>query len=344
MARLKIWYFCLLLISWTLDANQIEANDHYDGKIFKNNPFAPQKSFFDYVRWRFNSEVAPQTTINFKGPYKPENNLDDGIAVTFVGHSSFLLQARGVNILTDPMWSERCSPVSFMGPKRLHPPGIRFEDLPKIDVIVISHNHYDHLDIATLKKLWERDKPIFAVPLKNKELLLSEGIGNVAELDWWQALPFKNEVTINLVPAQHWSGRGIFDRNKTLWGGFVISFKERNVFFAGDTGYGPHFEKIKERFGAFTVALLPIGAYLPLWFMADNHLSPDDAIKAADILKARVTIPMHFGTFALGDDGYSHSRMRLEELLKNHPEHSFHIMDIGEHWQQKSTTTTFINK
>lgn len=335
-----LWFFTLVM-SVSLGANiELRPSDHYDGSIFHNNPKTPRKSFFDYVQWRFTSNPSPQISLSFKGFYKPESNVSDNITISFIGHSSFLLQARGINVLTDPIWSERCSPVSFIGPKRLNPPGIRFEDLPKIDVVVISHNHYDHLDLPTLKKLWDRDKPIFVVPLKNKELLFSEGIGNIAELDWWQSLAFKNNVTISLVPARHWSGRGLFDRDETLWGGYVISFKEKNIFFAGDTGFGPHFEQIKERFGAFSVALLPIGAYLPIWFMKDNHLSPEEVIKVADILKARITIPMHFGTFALGDDGYSFTRMELEKLLKNNPHNTFKIMDVGDSWQQRSSTTT----
>lgn len=318
----------------------LKANDHFDGTLFHNNPSTTQKNFFDYLRWRFNSVSHPKLPTQVIKSYKPSTNQSENIAITFVGHSSFLLQARGVNILTDPIWSDRCSPVSFIGPKRRETPGIKFEDLPKIDAVLISHNHYDHMDLPTLKKLWDRDRPIFVVPLNNKKILSSEGIANVVELDWWQSIPFKNEIILYAVPAQHWSGRSLFDRNESLWAGFVLSFKDKNVFFAGDTGFGPHFQAIKERFGAFSLALLPIGAYLPLWFMAGNHLSPHDAIKAADIIKARLTIPMHFGTFALGDDGYFGARDELTELLKESPSNNFHIMAVGEHFQQQSSTTT----
>ncbi len=168
-----------------------------------------------------------------------------------------LLQANNMNVLTDPIWSLRCSPVSFIGPKRLFDAAVNFDDLPKIHIVVISHNHYDHMDLPTLKRLWEKDRPVFFVPLRNASTLKSAGISqiNIIEQDWWETSSMANGVKITATPARHWSGRYILDKNDALWSSFVITFGEKNVYFAGDTGFGPHFARIKERFKEFEIAL-----------------------------------------------------------------------------------------
>lgn len=298
------------------DRETIPVSDHYDGTLFHNQIKTGSKSLLEVLKWRF-SRTSPVEDVKhiIVTPTKPAaRNSSSNILVTFVGHSTFLVQANNLNILTDPIWSERCSPVSFIGPKRLREPGIRFEDLPKIDVVVISHNHYDHMDVPTIVRLWQRDRPVFVVPLKNRETLNDAGITHVVEQDWWASTTFHGGLTVTAVPAQHWSSRWILDRNESLWAGFVLSFGEKNLYFAGDTGFGAHFSAIKERFGDFEVALIPIGAYLPLWFMKDHHLSPEDALKAAQIIKARHTIPMHYGTFSLGDDGFTLAEKALRAL------------------------------
>jgi L-ascorbate metabolism protein UlaG (beta-lactamase superfamily) len=331
----------IMLISHSVYSDNIKSlalSDHYDGKVFRNNPSTKTKSFFDLLRWRFNSVTPIEEPSRVpKVSAKPASiNPERQIALTFVGHSTFLLQARGLNILTDPIWSKRCSPISFLGPARLQDPGITFDDLPKIDMVLLSHNHYDHMDLPTLKSLWLRDKPLFVVPLKNKATLSREGIGNTIELDWWESTTAKNKITITAVPAQHWSGRWILDRNDALWAGFVISFGDKRVFFTGDSGFGPHFAKIKEKFVSFDVALLPIGAYLPRWFMKDHHLSPGDAIRVADILGARKNVPMHFGTFSLGDDGFTKARSQLEQLILERGKNDFLILEAGEGWIEQA--------
>lgn len=219
-----------------------------------------------------------------------------------------------------------------MGPKRVRIPGIRFEDLPPIDVVVVSHNHYDHLDLPTLKRLFSQHNPVIYVGLGNKRLLEKSGIKKVRELDWWQGVSLSDCLRLTCVPSQHFSGRGLFDRNKTLWAGFVFEGQGGLIYFAGDTGLGPHFQQIADRFGKMRLALLPIGAFLPRWFMFPTHLSPSDALEAHFILDAQTSIAMHFGTFQLGDDGRTEAIDLLTNIIAetNMEETQFLILDSGE--------------
>jgi L-ascorbate metabolism protein UlaG (beta-lactamase superfamily) len=222
--------------------------------------------------------------------------------VTFVGHSTALLQTAGMNVLTDPVWSERASPVAWAGPRRHRPPGLRFEDLPPIDLVLISHNHYDHLDLPTLRRLAREHAPRFVAGLGVGRLLTDVGVGPVLEMDWWQQAAGPGDLTVSCVPARHFSGRGLRDRNASLWCGYVLHGPGGLVYFAGDTGFGGHFEEIARRLGAPRLALLPIGAYLPQWFMGPVHLSPPEALRAHRILGARTSVGLHFGTFRIADD------------------------------------------
>lgn len=252
--------------------------------------------------------------------------------VTFVNHATALLQMDGVNILTDPIWSERCSPVSFAGPKRAVPPGLRLEQLPPIDVILVSHNHYDHLDLPTLRRLAAEHSPRILVPTGNRPLLERAGVGGADELAWWKSVVVADGVRIAAVPARHFSGRGFFDRNRSLWAGFVISGPAGSAYFAGDTGFGPHFQEIRGRFGSPRVAFLPIGAYRPEWFMSRVHMSPDEALRAHRILGAGTSVGVHFGTFRLADDGQDEPPARIEALLRDEvgPRPRFWILGFGE--------------
>ena len=207
----------------------------------------------------------------------------------------------GVNVLTDPIWSERAAPL--VGSHRHRPPGIRFEDLPQIDVVLVSHDHHDHMDLSTLARLQRRDRPRIVVGLGNTAFLRGKGIGGGTDLDWWQSLDIAAGVSVTAVPARHMSGRGPFDQNKTLWCGFVLAGPSGSVYFAGDTGRGSHFAEIGRRFPSLTLALLPIGGFQPLWYMREQHLGPVDALEAFRALGAGTLIPMHFGTFVEGDDG-----------------------------------------
>jgi L-ascorbate metabolism protein UlaG (beta-lactamase superfamily) len=227
------------------------------------------------------------------------------------------------NILTDPMWSNRCSPVSWAGPKRHKQPGIRFEDLPPIDLVLISHNHYDHLDLRTLKRLADKGTPQAVVPLGNLDIVRESGIPTVDEIDWWQSIPLSPKVKITLVPAQHFSARTPWDRNKMLWGGFVVSGPSGNVFYSGDTGYGPHFREIARRFSPIRVAILPISPFQPQQSKAPSppqysmfHMGPWEAVRAHIELNAGLSIAAHFQVFQLGWDGFDDAVNELASALK----------------------------
>jgi len=292
-------------------------SDHYNGKTFFN-PWGinATKNLWDVIKWKMNSTASkwPENeTIQENNEALLFDGNSNSLHITYIGHATTYIQNSKQSILTDPQFSDRASPVSFAGPKRFRKPALQIDDIPKLNVVIISHNHYDHLDLPTLKKLFQKFRPTFIVPLGNKKLLGDEGIQNVIELDWWQT-----HENIQLVPVSHWSARGIFDRNQTLWGGFVISLDQRKIFFAGDTGYGPHFKMIYEKLGAMDVSILPIGAYAPRWFMKDQHMDPTDALKAHEDLKSKQSFAIHFETFQLTDEAFLEPRQRLtEEMSKN---------------------------
>lgn len=272
----------------------------FDGKRFYNLEKMPDKSFWTVMKWRFNAPKNSWPQWVKSQPIKvPEKLLN--LSFILVNHATVLIHMDGMNILTDPIWSERCSPVSFAGPKRVRQPSIAFEDLPKIDVVVISHNHYDHFDLPTIEMLKEKHDPMFFVGLGNGELLKSAGVSKYAELDWWEAYPI-NGVKVNFVPAQHWSARGVIDRSEALWGGFVIEGTQDKVYFAGDTGYGKFFKEIGQRYPNISLSLLPIGAYKPRWFMRHQHINPEEAVMAHQDLGSKMGAAIHYGTFKLSDE------------------------------------------
>ncbi|MGB5219141.1 MAG: MBL fold metallo-hydrolase [Smithella sp.] len=258
----------------------------------------------DWPQWPEVKDVPP-------GPRPVERVQKGEMSVTPIGHATFLIQMDGLNILTDPIWSNRPSPISWAGPKRHIKPGILFEDLPPIDVVLISHNHYDHLDLPTLKRLAGKGSPRSIVPLGDLNLIKGAGISAVDELDWWQSVRVSPDVTITLVPAQHFSMRTLGNRNKTLWGGFVISGPSGNVFYSGDTGYGPHFQEIARRFSPIRVALLPIAPFRPQKIndtapahRSIVHMGPVEAVQAHMDLGLPFTIAAHFQAFRLGMEGF----------------------------------------
>lgn len=304
------------------------VTDHFDGKRFHNvNPkWGVEGSF---LKWQMTKEPGPwpEWIDDPPGP-PPERRVDDGrVRITWVNHATMLVQMDGVNILTDPIWSARCSPVPFAGPKRHRNPGLRFEDLPPIDAVLVSHNHYDHLDLATLRRL--PSARIFT-PLGNAALMARGGVPNAQDLEWWQQARLGDRVTITLTPGQHFCARAISDQNRTLWGGFVISGPSGHVYFAGDTGWGDHFAEIGARFQPMRGALLPIGAYLPRWFMRPVHISPDEAVDAHLALQARTSIAMHFATFHLGDDGYDAPARDLRAAVARRGNPDFRIVEHGK--------------
>jgi L-ascorbate metabolism protein UlaG (beta-lactamase superfamily) len=294
----------------------------------------PHGGFGSFLRWQWSREPGKWTERRGPvGPRPPARVASGGLRVTFVNHATALVQQDGVNLLTDPIWSERCSPFSWIGPRRKQPPGIRFEDLPPIDVVVLSHNHYDHLDLPTLRRLAERDRPRFFVGLGNRALLERAGIQRVDELDWWQTVPLGEGVELTGVPAQHFSNRGLFDRDGTLWLGYLLRGPAGTTYFAGDTGAGPHFAEIRRRYGSPRLALLPIGAFRPEWFMGGVHVTPEDAVAAHETLGAATSVGIHFGTFPLADDGEEEAPAALRAALARRPEASrprFLMLAAGE--------------
>ena len=293
-------------------------SDHFDGEHFVNQTGPRHSGFGDLMKWATTRQKGPwrEWTDAQPGPPPPRRVGPGELRVTFVNHATTLVQLDGLNVLTDPIWSERCSPVSFAGPKRHRPPGLRFEDLPPIDAVVLSHNHYDHLDLPTLRQLQDAWHPRFFVGLGNRALLEKAGLDRVTELDWWQEAKLSPEVTVSSVPAEHFSNRGMCDRDSTLWTGYVMKGRGGPVYFAGDTGYGPHFRQIRERFGPVRLALLPIGAYKPEWFMAPVHTSPLEVVRAHQELQASTSAAIHFGTFSLGDDGQDDAPQALTAALE----------------------------
>jgi L-ascorbate metabolism protein UlaG (beta-lactamase superfamily) len=302
---------------------------HFDGKRFYN-PDAPQApGLLDALRWKLTSPPTPSPSfISDVEPSIPPRRVEgSGLRTTLVNHSTVLLQQRGSNILTDPIWSERASPLSWIGPRRLRKPGVSWEHLPSIDAVLISHNHYDHLDLPTLRRLAARGDSIFIVPVGVARLLRSQNIGPTHELDWGEALSLPG-VTIHCVPALHFSSRGIFDRNMTLWCGYVIECQERLVYFAGDTAFGRHFAQIREKFGSPRLALLSIGAYEPRWFMSPVHMAPLDAVKAHEILAVETSIAIHHGTFRLADEGIDTPKQQLVAAAHHD---SFLVLNNGQY-------------
>jgi L-ascorbate metabolism protein UlaG (beta-lactamase superfamily) len=310
------------------EVNESLFPKHFDGKRFYN-PNAPQaRGFLDVVRWKLTSRATPSPRFLFDvEPAIPPIQVEgDDLRATLVNHSTVLLQQSAIHILTDPIWSERASPLSWFGPRRRRIPGVPREDLPRIDVVLISHNHYDHLDLPTLRWLAARGQAVFVVPLGVAQLLRSEKIEPVYELDWGEARMF-GATAIHCVPALHFSARGILDRNKTLWCGYVIQSRNRTVYFAGDTAFGDHFSQIRQKFGSPCLSLLPIGAYEPRWFMSAVHMAPEEAVKAHRILGSSVSIAIHHGAFQLADDGLDAAREQLSTSLR--PD-SFVILKNGE--------------
>jgi L-ascorbate metabolism protein UlaG (beta-lactamase superfamily) len=283
-------------------------SDHFDGERFFTPGAPPRESTTGaFFKWQLNRTQGPWRAFRDEQPGRPPpHRVSAGeLRVTFVNHATTLVQLDGVNVLTDPIWSDRASPFSFVGPHRVRPPGVRFEDLPPIDAVVISHNHYDHLDVATLRRLqsaFPRVK-VFA-GLGNKAFLEGEGMREAHELDWWQSTRLGGTaVTLTSVPNQHFSNRGLSDSDGTLWTAWVLEGTQGRVYFGGDTAYGPHFKAVGERLGPFRLAVLPIGAWQPEWFMSGVHMGPAQAVAAMADLKAAVMVPMHYGTFPLADDG-----------------------------------------
>lgn len=282
----------------------LPLSDHFNGKTFFQPGGEAEGRFRDFLRWRLFNRPAPWPQQVALAPQPPPPIARDGeVVVTWIGHATFLLRTAGACILTDPVFSERASPVTWAGPRRVHAPGVAFESLPHVDVVLLSHDHYDHCDVATLRRLATAHDPLFIAPLRHGDLLAAAGARHVVELDWWQSHPFAPGLAATFTPTKHWSNRFGTPRNHRLWGGFFLNLGAKRVWFAGDSGYdGKLFRTIGERFGAPDLALIPIGAYEPRWFMAPMHMNPAEAVQAHLDSGARRSIAMHWGTFQLTDE------------------------------------------
>jgi L-ascorbate metabolism protein UlaG (beta-lactamase superfamily) len=293
-------------------------SNHFDGKRFFNptlpGGFAP--TILDLFKMRREPGAAWPRSVENKGvPQLNTPRTVDEIAITFVNHATFLIQLEGIAILTDPVWSERVSPVSWAGPKRVRKPGVAFGDLPPIDLVLLSHNHYDHLDRPTLKRLRQTFSPTVFVAAGDAQLVGPLGFNEMFEFDWWDETVFREKLKITFVPAQHFSARGLHDRYRSLWGGYVIESRGRRIYFGGDSGYSKHFSDIRLRLGPPDIAMLGIGAYEPRWFMQPIHMNPAEAVRAHADLGARHSIGMHFGTFQLTPEAIDQPRTDLIAAL-----------------------------
>jgi L-ascorbate metabolism protein UlaG (beta-lactamase superfamily) len=309
-------------------------SDHFDSRRYFN-PVDPRgRGLRDVLAWMLTRKKQPWPRWIDDPPQPEPPRIVKGaeLAATFVNHSTFLLQTNGVNLLTDPIWSERASPFSWAGPRRVRRPGVPFELLPPIDVVLISHNHYDHLDLPTLRLLQSVYAPLFLTTLGNRRFLKSHGLECVEELDWWQSFAVGSALEVILTPAQHFAARGLFDRNKTLWGGFLVRAGERTVYFAGDTAYPGPFVEVAKRSDKIDLALLPFAAYEPRWFMRVSHMNPEEAVRAHLELGGPFTLGMHFGTFQLTDEPIDEPERLLRSALLEHgvPASRFRIPAFGE--------------
>ena len=282
------------------------VSDHFDGTYFVDPGGAEPKRLPDLLRWWASGAKSKWPKWAPSGyTDAPPQRVTEGLRVSYVGHASLLFQTAGLNILIDPVWSERASPFTFAGPRRVNNPGIPFEALPPIDVVLVSHNHYDHLDAATLSRLAAVHKPRVVTPLGNDTIMLGHDPAIAAEAhDWGDEVALAPGVTVTLVPLRHWSARGVTDRNKALWAGFVLATPWGRIYHVSDSGYGDgsQFRQARERHGPFRLAVLPIGAYEPRWFMKDQHMNPEESVQAFLDCGAELALAHHHGTFQLTDE------------------------------------------
>ncbi|WP_315926271.1 MBL fold metallo-hydrolase [Mesorhizobium sp. SP-1A] len=315
-------------------------SDHFDGTLFFNPGGRMPGSFLDLLKWKLRNP-SPKWPPHWPSPFahvRPAQRVDGGdLRVTMVGHSSLLVQVAGLNMLTDPVWSQRASPLSFAGPKRVNAPGIAFADLPPIDLVLLSHNHYDHLDLATLARLKAEHDPLVVTPLGNDNVVHAAVPDmKVSVHDWGDRLQVGKEVVMHVEPAHHWSARGARDRRMALWGSFAIETSAGKIYFAGDTGFheGAHYRRLAEKHGGFRLAILPIGAYEPRWFMEPHHQNPEEAVQGMALCNAAFAAGCHWGTFRLTDEPMEEPAARLAEALKRAqiaPER-FRALRPGEVW------------
>jgi len=315
-------------------------SDHFDGERFFN-PLHPStdRSLIDLLRWRFGGKREHWPAAVTSRQVVPTAKVD-GLSVTMVGHATVLIQAAGQNLIVDPVWSERASPVGWAGPRRVTPPGIAFEKLPPIDAVLLTHNHYDHLDMPTLDRLWDQHRPRIIAPLGNDAVIAKKVPRiQVETRDWGQSVDLGSGFVVWLHPANHWSARGAGDRRMALWSGFIVKTPAGSIYIAGDTGYGDGqiFRDVKMRCSPLDLAILPIGAYAPRWFMKDQHVDPTEAVQIMLDCGAAQALGVHWGTFSLTDESRMAPKnsLLLELAQRGLPDTSFIALEPGEVWSKK---------
>ena len=313
----------LLIFIFFISNNLVSEYKNTNGK-------ALEKPFSDMVKWIRMENETVVSSIDISSQWKDINLSTNDDYVIWIGHSTFLIKTNGITILTDPVFSDRASPFKNIGPQRLIPPAINLKDLPKIDFITVSHNHYDHLDISSLQEISKLNpEAIFLIPSGDLKIFKRKGIKNAYEFEWWQSYNSK-DITFTFTPVQHWSKRGLFDRNKSLWGGWYMKHKDYSLYHAGDTGYSKDFIDTKNRLGSPKYAFIPIGAYDPEWFMSESHVNPEDAVQIMIDLESEYSFGMHWGTFKLTDEDTLEPPKRLYEAANASNVKNFKSLTPGE--------------
>jgi L-ascorbate metabolism protein UlaG (beta-lactamase superfamily) len=314
-------------------------SDHFDGQRFFDPDGVPPKALSEVFRWQFGGDRKRAKWPDWApSPFSdvPPPRVDGHkVRLSFIGHASWLIQAAGLSILVDPVWSTRASPFAWTGPRRHNDPGIAFAALPRIDVVLVSHGHYDHLDVATLSKLAKVFAPRVITPLGNDLTMRAADEAIKAEgFDWHDRIELSRGIAVTLVPTRHWSARGLFDRNRALWASFVLETPVGKIYIVCDSGYGDgkHFRHVAEAHGPLRLAILPIGAYEPRWFMRDQHMNPADAVQALCDCGAQDALAHHHGTFQLTDEAIDEPALALAEALDaaKIPRERFGVLKPGQ--------------
>ena len=330
------------ILSFTTRYYNGPISDHWNGKRFylsgivreKRPPFAMLKWQWTRAKSDWPDSVPVQQSI-------PEARVEK-LRVTFLGHAALLIQNEGKNILVDPVYSERASPFSSLGPKRARAPGVAFESLPPIDLVIVTHNHYDHLDLDTLERLWATHHMPIVTPLGNDTIIhrrIPEA--EITTIDWQEEKTLPNGIALACLPVQHWSARWTWDRNYALWGAFVLRTSGGPIYLTGDTGYNARFfQEAAARFGPFRLATLPIGAYAPRWFMKFSHMAPEESVQAIADLKTVHAFPIHFGTFRLSDEPFGAPEVEWKKSVQAQglPTQKFPVLEVGQAWDVPPVT------
>jgi L-ascorbate metabolism protein UlaG (beta-lactamase superfamily) len=327
---------CLVSVLGACAASNLhvgKSSPSFKNGVFENRSGVQMKTMWEMfkagIRGDFKRAQWPEW-IETRSDLQPHERVNgSAVRITFINHATFLIQTGGFNILTDPVFAERTSPVSFIGPRRIHQPGIAMSDLPPIDIVLISHDHYDHLDLDAIKQLMQRDKPQIYMGLGvAKRLPASE---HLVEMDWWQSAEVAEDLKLWFLDVQHFSGRSLGDRNTTLWGGFLLETASKKIYFGGDSGYADHYQRTYQHFGPIDIAFLPIGSYAPRELFKSVHLNPSEAVQAHVDLHADLSIGMHYGTFQLSAEPLSQPLELLEKakLAAGVSQAAFITLDIG---------------